>query len=174
MAIFEILKYPNPVLRQISEPVTVFDQDLADLASDMAETMLAAPGAGLAAPQVGKPVRLIVIDNSSDEEDHGTRVLPLVNPEIVESDGSQIFEEGCLSVDELKANVSRANFIRVEAQDLEGRPIDLEFEGRRAVILQHEIDHLKGILFIDHLSLLKRTMYEKHVSKKLKKQEKEK
>jgi peptide deformylase len=165
MAILPILKYPNPILREISNEIDVFDEDLTQLASDMRETMVSARGIGLAAPQVGKLIRLIIVDNSIPDDPPGTTVLALVNPEIVESIGQQFFEEGCLSVVDYKAPVKRAMTIKVKALDLNGQPMTLELEGYRAVITQHEIDHLDGILFIDHLSRLKRSMYHKRVSR---------
>lgn len=165
MAILPILKYPEPLLKEKSQPVEQFDQELADLAADMGETMLAAPGAGLAAPQIGCLKRLIVIAGAENDEHFDERVIVLVNPRITWSGGEQVYEEGCLSVLELTEKVIRAAEVEVEAQDLEGRPIHLKADGRRAVILQHEIDHLDGILFIDHLSQLKRDIYKRRLKK---------
>jgi len=165
MAIRPILKYPDPRLQNKSRPVEKFDQELVDLAGDLAETMLDAPGAGLAAPQVGCLKRLIVIAGAENDESFDDRVTVLVNPRIAWSGGEQVFEEGCLSVLELQAQVIRAAEVEVHAQDLEGKPINLKADGRRAVILQHEIDHLDGILFIDHLSQLKRNVYKRRLKK---------
>jgi peptide deformylase len=141
---------------------------LKELAQNMAETMLAAPGAGLAAPQVGSLVRLIVIDGSEEGEEYGSKVLTLVNPVIVHSEGKQIFNEGCLSVDDFQSNVSRYDKVDVAYQDLEGLPLSISARGRKAVILQHEIDHLDGIMFIDHLSPFKKQLYLKRIKKQRK------
>lgn len=165
MAIRPILKYPDPRLKNVSRPVEKFDQELADLAADMTETMLAAPGAGLAAPQLGCLQRLIVIAGAENDEDFDQRVIVLANPRITWSGGEQVFEEGCLSVVEFQARVIRAAEVEVEARDVEGRPVHLKADGRRAVILQHEIDHLDGVLFIDHLSQLKRDIYKRRLKK---------
>lgn len=168
MTILPILKYPDPLLKEKSQPVEVFDQELAELAADMAETMLDAPGAGLAAPQIGCLKRLIVIAGAENDESFDERVMVLVNPRITWSGGELVYEEGCLSVVELNEKVIRAAEVELEAQDLEGRPIHLKADGRRAVILQHEIDHLDGILFLDHLSQLKRDIYKRRLKKLLK------
>jgi peptide deformylase len=165
MPLLSILKYPDPELRKISEPIRSFDQNLADLAADLRETMLAAPGVGLAAPQVGRPVRLIVVDWSDEDEGYGASTLALVNPRTIEADGRLTYNEGCLSVTDLQSKVERAERVKVAAQDLEGQPFVVEAEGRRAVILQHEMDHLDGVLFIDRLSRIKREMYNKKLKK---------
>ena len=165
MTVRPILKYPEPLLREKSLPVTEFDQDLKDLAADMGETMLEAPGAGLAAPQVGCLKRLIVIAGAENDEDFDDRVMVLVNPRITWSGGEQVYDEGCLSVEELHEKVIRAAEVEVSAQDLEGNPIEIKADGRRAVILQHEIDHLDGVLFLDHLSQLKRDIYKRKLKK---------
>lgn len=168
MSIRKIYQYPDSVLRKETEKVTVFDNDLAMLVEDMAETMYDAPGIGLAAPQVGKSIKLIVVDTTPKEEGE-KRYLPMVNPEIVAHEGTQVDEEGCLSVPELTANVTRFQNITVTYQDLQGQQHEISTENRFAVVLQHEIDHLNGILFIDHLSPLKRTLYKKKVKKWLEK-----
>ena len=170
MSIRPILKYPDERLREKSEPVTVFDQELRDLARDLAETMLAATGAGLAAPQVGVPRRLIVMAGAENNEDFDDRTLVLVNPRLTRAEGEQVYDEGCLSVRALQAQVSRAAEVTVAYQDLEGGPRELSADGRRAVILQHEIDHLDGVLFLDHLSRLKREIYKRRL-RKLRKEE---
>ena len=169
MAVLPILKYPEPVLRERSEPVEVFDDELKRLAADMAETMLAAPGAGLAAPQVGCLRRLVVIAGAENDENFDDRVITLVNPVITRSDGEQVYDEGCLSVVDFNEKVVRAAEVEVSAQDLDGHPLTIKADGRRAVILQHELDHLDGVLFIDHISRLKRDIYKR----KLKKMQKE-
>jgi peptide deformylase len=164
MSIRKIYKYPAPVLRQPTEKITAFDHSLAELVQNMAETMYDAPGIGLAAPQIGESLKLIVVDTTPDkEEEH--RFLPMVNPEIIAHEGSQVDEEGCLSVLDLTASVTRHKKITVTYQDLQGQPHELGAEDRFAVVLQHEIDHINGILFIDHLSPLKRALYKKKVKK---------
>jgi len=170
MTIKKIYQYPAPVLRQETSAINTFDDKLAELAADMAETMYDAPGIGLAAPQIGESIKLIVVDTSLDRE-VAKEYMTLVNPEITEHEGSQIDEEGCLSVPELTANVKRHKQITVTYQDLAGEQKQLTVDNRFAVVLQHEIDHLNGILFIDHLSPLKRSLYKKKVKKWLTNQE---
>lgn len=153
--------------------MTEFGPDLKEFAKDMLDTLIAAPGAGLAAPQVARNIRLIVIDDSEIDEPHYVRTLTLVNPEITAAEGKQVYKEGCLSVTDLEANVNRSERVEVSFLDLDGNPRTLSAEGRKAVILQHEIDHLDGILFIDHLSPLKREMYVKSLRKKKKDKDKE-
>jgi len=169
MAVLPILKYPEPMLREKSEPVESYDDELKQLAADMAETMLAAPGAGLAAPQVGRLRRLVVIAGAENDENFDDRVITLVNPVITWSEGEQLYDEGCLSVVDFNEKVVRAAEVEVAAQDLDGNPFTIKADGRRAVILQHELDHLDGVLFIDHISQLKRDIYKR----KLKKMQKE-
>lgn len=168
MSIRRIYQYPDPVLRKETEKITSFDRDLTALIEDMAETMYDAPGIGLAAPQIGKSAKLIVVDTSEDKEGE-KQFMALVNPKIVAHEGTQLDEEGCLSVPELTANVKRHKKITVAFQDSEGKARELTTEDRFAVVLQHEIDHLNGILFIDHLSPLKRNLYKKKVKKWLEK-----
>jgi peptide deformylase len=169
MAIKKILTYPNPVLRQKVETVTSFDDSLKELADDLAETMYAAPGAGLAANQIGVCLRVVVVDVSASKEDK--KHLVLVNPEIIEKEGCQVDEEGCLSVIDLTANVERYRKLLVRAQDLHGKSWEFPAEDFFARVIQHELDHLNGILFIDHLSSLKRSLYKKRLKKILRKQE---
>jgi peptide deformylase len=164
MTIKKIYQYPDPVLRNATQTVTAFDKKLADLAADMAETMYDAPGIGLAAPQIGESIKLIVVDTSLDRET-AKEYMTLVNPEITTHEGNQIDEEGCLSVPDLTAKVKRFKQITVTYQDLSGETKQLSVDNRFAVVLQHEIDHLNGILFIDHLSPLKRSLYKKKVKK---------
>lgn len=164
MSIHKIYKYPEPVLRQKTENVSVFDNTLAELVKDMAETMYDAPGIGLAAPQIGRSIKLIVVDITKDKEGE-PQYIPLINPEIIDHEGSQVDEEGCLSVLDLTASVKRFKKVTVSYQDLQGQAQELTTEDRFAVVLQHEIDHLNGILFIDHLSPLKRSLYKKKVKK---------
>ena len=159
----EILTYPNPELAKKSVEVDEITPELKQLAKDMAATMYASKGIGLAAPQVGKLIRFVVVD-VEDEETQGDPLF-LVNPRITHAEGSTEFEEGCLSVPEFRSKVSRKETVTVEALDLDGNPLTLEAEGLLAICLQHEIDHLDGVLFIDKVSRLKRTFYDKKVKK---------
>ena len=163
MSLRTILKFPDPILRQKAKKISNFDASLQNLATDMIETMYDAPGVGLAAPQIGESIRLIVV-NASQEED-GEETMVLVNPEITEREGTQADEEGCLSVLDLTASVKRSQKVTVSYQDMTGESHELTVEDRLAVILQHEIDHLNGILFLDHLSTLKRALYKKKIKK---------
>ena len=183
MAIREILEVPDPRLKTVSTPVTEFDEELKTLVADMFETMYDAPGIGLAAIQVGVPKRVLVIDLQPDDPDaepevcnHGghqhtnqptvkePRVF--VNPEILDpADELATYQEGCLSVPEIYADVDRPATCRVRWQDLEGNVHEEQMEGLMATCIQHEMDHLEGILFIDHLSRLKRQMALKKLQK---------
>lgn len=165
MAIRKIIEYPEPLLRLKAKKVDVFDDELKILTEDMAETMWDAPGIGLAAPQVAQSLRVIVVDTTEPGEEK--KHLALVNPEIVEHEGSQLDEEGCLSVPELTAQVQRYKKVTVAYQAEDGTSNQLVAEDRFAVVLQHEIDHLNGVLFIDHLSPLKRNLYKKKRKKML-------
>ena len=165
MALRKIIEYPEPLLRLKAREVDVFDDELKILVEDMAETMWDAPGIGLAAPQVAQSIRVIVVDiTEPDEEKH---FMALINPEIIEHEGTQVDEEGCLSVPELTAQVQRYKKITVNYRTEDGESKQLIAEDRFAVVLQHEIDHLNGILFIDHLSPLKRNLYKKKRKKML-------
>ena len=165
MALRKIIEYPEPLLRVKAKKVETFDEELKILVEDMAETMWEAPGVGLAAPQVAQSVRVIVVDvTEPGEEKH---YMALINPEIVEHEGTQLDEEGCLSVPELTAQVQRYKKVTVDYQSEDGTSKQLIAEDRIAVVLQHEIDHLDGILFIDHLSPLKRNLYKKKRKKML-------
>jgi len=163
MAIRTILTFPDPILRQKAVKVTRFDEELKQLAVDMGETMYDAPGIGLAANQIGVLLRIVVVDVSTPET--GKRFISLVNPVISEGEGSVTDEEGCLSVIDYTSNVKRFKKIKVTAQDLEGNPMEFIAEDRFARIIQHEVDHLDGRLFIDHLSSLKRSLYKKRLKK---------
>lgn len=154
MAILPIRIYPDPVLRERCAEVEVFDDELRKLAQDMVETMHAAPGVGLAAPQVGVSRRLAVVDVSVGQEPEALKIL--VNPEIVESDGKEVDTEGCLSIPGYSDRVQRPTRVEVVARDLDGKEIRLEAEEFEARALCHEIDHLEGILFVDHLRGLRR------------------
>lgn len=167
MTILDIVTYPDPFLKTKVAPVTEVDDTIRKLVEDMAETMYAAPGIGLAATQVGANHRLLIYDISPPEAENGLQVL--INPEIVDRGGAQLSEgEGCLSVPDYRADVKRYEWVRVTAMDIDGRPITIEDNGMHAIVLQHEIDHLDGILFIDRISSLKREMYKRKVRKQLK------
>ena len=166
MALKKIFTYPEPVLRKKAQPITVFDDALQQLAADMSETMYNAPGVGLAANQVGVLKQIVVVDVSRDEEDK--EFITLINPVISEGEGCVAGEEGCLSVLEYEAKVERFRKIHVEALDLDGKPLSFDAEDRLARIVQHEVDHLHGTLFIDHISALKRGLYKKKLKKILK------
>ncbi|MDR3630453.1 MAG: peptide deformylase [Desulfocapsaceae bacterium] len=163
MTLRTILTFPDPLLRRKAHPVITFDNALQKFVDDMAETMYDAPGIGLAATQIGDPRQVIVVDISKGKEQK--EFMPLINPKIISNEGRQIDEEGCLSVPELTSNVKRFKKIVVSYQDLQGEELELEAEDRFAVVLQHEIDHLYGILFLDHLSPLKRQLYKKKIKK---------
>ncbi len=166
MSKLSILEFPDPRLRRVAKPVDEVTDDERQLAADMLETMYAARGIGLAATQVNQGVRLLVLDLSEERDD--PRVF--INPEILQRDGSQTCEEGCLSVPGIYAEVERAEHIKVRALGLDGNSFELEAGGLLAVCIQHEIDHLDGKVFVDYLSPLKRRM----VEKRLRKQQREK
>src|SRR5690625_5279486 len=152
MSLLPILKYPDPRLHTVAKPVAQVDDRIRKLVSDMAETMYAAPGIGLAATQVDVHERVIVIDISEDKND----LLVLINPEIYwRSDDREVFEEGCLSVPDVFEKVERAAEIKVRALDVNGEPFEFYADGLLAVCVQHEIDHLDGKVFVEHLSMLK-------------------
>ena len=166
MAILPILTAPDPRLRQKSKPVEKVDDALRALMDDMLETMYEAPGIGLAAIQVGAPLRVIVMDLSGEGEDK--KPMFFVNPEVSErSEESSLYEEGCLSVPEYFEPVERPARCRVSFLDYDGSPQTIEAEGLLATCIQHEIDHLEGVLFIDHLSRLKRERILKRLRKEL-------
>ena len=163
-----ILAFPEPVLKQVAAPVRSIDGSLVETLADMAETMYAAPGVGLAAPQIGLSERAIVVDCDSSEEKSagsGRGLLKLINPEIIEAEGKIVWEEGCLSVVDYSAEVTRAARILLRAFTPEEKEVRLEAEGLLAVCLQHEIDHLDGKLFIDRISRLKRDLYKRRLKK---------
>jgi len=166
MAILNILRYPDPRLHKVAKPVTVFDERLEKLAADMAETMYEAPGIGLAATQVDVHEQLVVIDIS--EEKNALTVF--VNPEIVwSSDDKQVYDEGCLSVPGIYDGVERPSRVKVKAFDVKGQPFEVDADGLLAVCVQHEMDHLKGKVFVEYLSPLKRN----RIKTKLQKEERE-
>ncbi|MGB2929375.1 MAG: peptide deformylase [Desulfobacterales bacterium] len=167
METLNILTYPDKFLSEPTKPVENIDEKIQNLIKDMASIMYQAPGIGLAAIQVGINKSLLIYDVSPRDEKRSLQVL--INPRIVESEGTTISEdEGCLSVPDFKANVKRAASVLVEGSDSKEKPLRIEAEGLLAVVLQHEIDHLNGILFIDRISSLKRGMYKRSVKKNLK------
>ena len=164
MAIRHILTVPDPVLKQVSKRVDAVTDETRALMDDMLETMYAAPGIGLAAVQIGEPVRVIVMDLAKEDEKPEPRYF--VNPEILwKSDELSSYEEGCLSVPEMYEDVDRPARIKARWLDYDGKPVEMECDGLLATCLQHEMDHLNGVLFIDHLSRLKRDMLLKKLEK---------
>jgi peptide deformylase len=164
--IHEVVKYPDPVLAKPGAPVTVFDAKLKTLVDEMFESMYAAQGIGLAAPQISISQRLTVIDCSFKKNPEEKIVL--INPEIIDREGKQVEEEGCLSLPDIREKVQRAAWVKVKAQNVDGEWFEVEGEELLARAMQHEIDHLDGILFIDRLSRLKRDL----VLRKIKKMQK--
>ena len=166
MAIRDIVLYPDEILETECEPVKEVDDDIRELVDDMVETMYDASGVGLAAPQIGIPKRITVIDPTAGEEEDELYVF--INPEIIEAKGHMSWEEGCLSIPGVYEDVDRSARIRVRALDRDGQPFELEAEELLSVCIQHEIDHLDGILFLEHLSRLKRRIvlkkYKKHLA----------
>lgn len=161
--IHEVVKYPDPVLAKPGAPITVFDAKLKMLVDEMFESMYAAQGIGLAAPQISISQRLTVIDCSFKKNPEEKIVL--INPEIIERDGKQVEEEGCLSLPDIREKVQRAAWVKVKAQDVNGEWFEVEGEELLARAMQHEIDHLDGILFIDRLSRLKRDLVLRRIKK---------
>jgi len=167
MATLPILKYPDPILKKKSRPVLKIDPAIRQLVQDMAETMYAAPGVGLAAPQVGCSLRLAVVDISP--ADQPKNLVVLINPEVIAAEGECSWEEGCLSIPEYTQEVKRKKSIVVRYQDLQGENREIVGEDNLlSIALQHEIDHLDGILFIDRISRLKRGLFRKKVQKESK------
>ena len=157
MTIKPLIILPDPILRQVSKPIETVDSEVKKLADDMLETMYDAPGIGLAAIQIGVARRLLVLDVSKDGEEK--KPLVFINPEIVSSsDARSVYEEGCLSIPDYYAEVERPATITVKHLDRDGKEQVVEADGLLATCLQHEIDHLNGVLFIDHISKLKREM----------------
>ncbi len=165
MSILNILRYPDARLHKAAAPVTVFDASLKKLASDLAETMYVAPGVGLAASQVDVHKQVIVVDVSERRDS----LVTLVNPEIIESYGESDIEEGCLSVPGIYDTVPRAERVKVRAWDANGKSFILEAQGLLAVCIQHEMDHLKGKVFVEYLSQLKQTRVRARLAKQLRK-----
>jgi peptide deformylase len=165
MATLNILRYPDARLHKLAAPVTVFDEALKKLVADMTETMYAAPGIGLAATQVDVHKQVIVVDVSERRDS----LVVLVNPEIVEATGESDIEEGCLSVPGIYELVQRAERVKVRAYDQNGNPFTLEAQGLLAVCIQHEMDHLQGKVFVEHLSQLKQQRIRAKLAKQLRK-----
>jgi len=165
MSLLKILRFPDPRLHTVARSISVVDDAIRQLAADMAETMYAAPGIGLAATQVDCHIRMVVIDTSEEKNDLRT----FINPQILIRDGETEYEEGCLSVPGIYDKVTRAERVRVQALDLQGQSFQLDAEGLLAICIQHEIDHLNGKVFVEYLSRLK----QQRIKSKLMKQAKE-
>jgi peptide deformylase len=159
----EIVIWPDPILKQTANPVDAVDDGIRRLLDDMAETMYAADGVGLAAPQIAVLKRCIVIDTSPRQD--GQKLIHLVNPEIVRLEGTTSYTEGCLSIPGEAEDVERAAKVWVRALDYSGKPFEIEADGLLAIALQHETDHLNGTLFVDHLSSLKRELIKKRMKR---------
>ncbi|MDM8541141.1 peptide deformylase [Desulfococcaceae bacterium HSG9] len=173
MALLEIIKYPDKFLKHTATPVAEINDEILQLIEDMAETMYDEPGVGLAATQVGRDERLFVYNISDNMEKCEYDVL--INPEIISHEGVKVIEkEGCLSVPDYKANVKRFASVTVSGLNLKGESVRIEVQDMMAAVFQHEIDHLNGILFIEHISALKRDMYKRRIKKKLRKKAKKK
>jgi peptide deformylase len=163
MALLEIVVYPDERLQTESEPVAEVNDQVRKLIDDMAETMYTAPGIGLAANQVGIIQRIIVVD--VEYSDTAPNLIALINPEITESEGEIAWEEGCLSFPEIQEEILRSAHLKVKALDRNGEPFEIAADGLLAIALQHEIDHLNGVLLIDHVSFLKRRMIHRQLVK---------
>ena len=159
----EVLKYPHPVLTRQGERVTEFTPELEQLVAEMFDSMYAAEGIGLAAPQIGISRQITVIDVSFNERPEDRLVL--INPEVLEREGSQVEEEGCLSLPDIREKVKRSAWVKVRAQNAKGELFEVEGEDLLARALEHEIDHLHGVLFIDRLSMLKRDLVQRRIKK---------
>ena len=162
----KVRTYPDPVLAAKAAPVTEITDEIRTLAADMIETMYADKGIGLAAPQVGESIRLITVDLSGPDKREDPRVF--VNPVLSNLEGEVESEEGCLSVVGYRTTVTRAERLHLSATDLDGNPVEMDADDLMAICLQHEVDHLNGVLFIDKISKLKRTLYERKLKKWLK------
>jgi peptide deformylase len=156
MAAREILEYPDPRLREIAVPVKEVTSEVRAIVDDMAETMYAASGVGLAATQIGVNLRIFVIDTASEDEPSDLKVF--INPELVELDGVQLYKEGCLSFPGVSEEIKRAERVKVRALGIDGKPFELDADGLLAVAIQHENDHLNGVLMIDKLNAIKRKL----------------
>ena len=167
MTLRPVLQFPDRRLREVSKPIAAVTDEIRALAQDMLDVMYDEPGIGLAAPQLGAPVRLVVVDVGWTEEGAEKSPRILVNPEILEAEGKISWNEGCLSVPDFQADVERAERVRLRARDVDGNALEIEASGLEAVCFQHEIDHLDGVLFIDRISRLKRSMYVRKREKQL-------
>ena len=163
MAKLKLMRYGSDVLRGVAQPVEEITDEIRQIAEDMLKAMYDSEGVGLAAPQIGIPKRIIVID--VDPYDPSNDPIALINPEIVEQEGQEDAEEGCLSVPEIRGDVERAEKVTVEALDLDGNKVRIEGTDLLARVLQHEIDHLNGVLFVDHLGRLKKQLIKKQLRK---------
>jgi peptide deformylase len=166
--VLRIYTFPEPVLRKKAEPIENIDSELQKLIDRMGETMYAAPGVGLAANQVGELKRILVYDVNPLGD--GRNLSVLINPEIIHGEGEIVHDEACLSVIDFSAEVTRYSMVKVRGYDRHEKPVDIEAEGLLAICLQHEIDHLNGKLFLDHIGSLKRSLYKRRLQKMLKKQ----
>ncbi len=169
MSLLEIRTYPDPVLRKTAKPVDQVTAEIRKLAGDMIETMRLSRGAGLAANQVGVPVRLIVLEESGDKKNRGDkdgRAIIVINPEIVAREGEEVSEEGCLSLPKYYEYIKRAAKVSVKGFTIDKSPFEIQCEGHMAKAYQHEIDHLNGVLFIDYLSPVKRNLFKKKYVKR--------
>ena len=173
MALREVLKFPEKRLREVSLPIAEISDEVRALADDMLEVIYDEPGIGLAAPQVGEAIRLIVVDTEWTQEGAERHPLVLVNPEIHDPEGTILWTEGCLSVPDFEAEVERAERVRLRARDLDWNEVEIEASGLQAVCFQHEVDHLDGILFIDRISRLKRNLYVQKRKKQLRREPEE-
>jgi peptide deformylase len=173
MALREVLQFPDKRLRRVSQPIGEITDTIRSLASDMLEVMYDEPGIGLAAPQVGEAVRLVVVDTVWREENSERSPLVLINPQIVSAEGELLWTEGCLSVPDFEAEVERFAKLRLQALDLDGHTLEIDAEGLQAVCFQHEIDHLDGVLFLDRISRLKRELYVRRRKKQLRSEARE-
>jgi peptide deformylase len=167
--IYPIVKWPDPVLEKVAAPVEKFDEELEKLTGDMFESMYAAQGVGLAAPQIGLSIRLSVIDVTVGKNPEARLVL--ANPEIIHAEGEQREDEGCLSLPGYHGTVTRPQFVTIQAQDVNGKTFEMRGEGLLARAFCHETDHLNGILFIQHLGILKRDLIKRKIRKLIKKGE---
>jgi peptide deformylase len=161
MAILEIIKYPDARLKEVSAAVEAFDSELRSFVAALIDTMRASPGVGLAAPQVGRLIRVIAVDVTPKNPGHG--LIVLINPELTSSSGSKVGREGCLSVPEYTANITRATEITLKGRGPDGEEVTIESSGFEAIALQHELDHLNGILFIDRIASMKRDLFKRKI-----------
>lgn len=167
MALREVVQFPDPRLKKVSEPIEKVTDEIRELARDMIDVMYDEPGIGLAAPQVGASIRMFVIDTEWSDEGGERNPSVILNPQISDREGRITWEEGCLSVPDYTATVERDAEITLRGTDLDGNPIEERATGLRAVCIQHEVDHLDGVLFIDRISRLKRSLYVKKRKKQL-------